>query len=501
MKKKELREHCKAKCLKVGGTVAQLKARLIEASSDLRLKNVRIPEDIVTIPRGEFQTHFRVAFCITYYQSQGSTFKDRYTIYDWGAFHVAGRARYVALSRATTRDGVQITPPPPEVVREKPGACFKCGELGHWAAECTQKNNKCSPCNFVEMDEPDLIPELPVEILKANDWVENEEDEFVQCDSPISMRILSKRSYGEQYVDEFIRYYELAQVNKSRSLPMRATAAQKNPIDKHANEDYDSHCAEIVAGMKSKRDLWIDRVERENWNLNLLVDDLYVIDLDTPEAVHYFETTIKPKFEDEFSTCPLQTTRKGFHYFFVRPTRCKHFNKARAYKDENGELLEIDCCTSASTGTRGNINVFPSKNKTWIRSIHEFPPKVMSDRLYEYLDKHYVGMKRQGATKTVVSEKRPRQEVLLNDTTKYWTDHVAEASGCPTNGITWSSSTRGRVMTNNRKCMANPNHTAEHDNAFIDIMPDGSLKYTCKSARCGKTIVIAAPISVCGMCQ
>ena len=128
---------------------------------------------------------------------------------------------------------------------------------------------------------------------------------------------------------------------------MRATADKKNPIDKHANEDYDTKCAEIVGGMRANRDLWVDRVEREKWNLNLLVDDLYVIDLDTPEAVEYFETTIMPKFEDEFSTCPLQKTRKGFHYFFVRPNGCTHYSKARAYHNENGDPIEIDCCTIA----------------------------------------------------------------------------------------------------------------------------------------------------------
>jgi len=339
-----------------------------------------------------------------------------------------------------------------------------------------------------------------IKFIKARDWIANDEDEFVQCDSPMSLRRLSKRSYGEEYVDEFIRYYELAQINGSRSLPMRATAAQKNPIDKHANEDYDTKCAALVEDMKNNRDLWVDRVEREQWNLNLLVDDLYVIDLDTPESVEYFETTIKPKFEDEFSTCPLQKTRKGFHYFFVRPTGCTHFNKARAYKDDEGIPVEIDCCTIASTGTRGNINVFPSKNKVWLRSINEYPPEVMSDRLYEYLDKHYIGLKNKASTKTVTGENRQREEVSLTSETKYWTDFIASQSGCSTSSISWSSSTRGRVMAEKRKCLADQNHIAEHDNAFIDIMKDGSLKYTCKSARCGKTIVFAKP-NQCVICN
>ena len=64
-----------------------------------------------------------------------------------------------------------------------------------------------------------------IEESTAKGWIENEEDDYVQCDSPISRRNLTKRSYGALFVDEFIRYYELAQVNESRSLPMRATVS------------------------------------------------------------------------------------------------------------------------------------------------------------------------------------------------------------------------------------------------------------------------------------
>ena len=474
MKKEELRDHCRQKKLKVGGKNAALIERLQNASSDILLRldddePVRVQLSLkgssvrvqlssakpIRVPRHLFQKHFYVAYGITYFQSQGCTITGRYTIWDWDFYHVNWRAKNVAMSRATSKANVQIAPPKSEAKEE----------------------------------------------LNARGWIENEEDEYVQCDSPISIRRLSKRTYGEQYVDEFIRYYELSQVNESRSLPMRATAAQKNPIDKHAYEDYDTKCEEIVADMQSNRDLWVDRVEREQWNLNLLLDDLYVIDLDTTEAVEYFETIIMPKFEQEFATCPLQKTRKGFHYFFVRPEGCTHFNKARAYKDEQGNAVEIDCCTIASTGTRGNINVFPSKNKSWVRSIHEYPPQVMTDRLYEYLDKHYNGLKTKAARKTVTGEKRQREEVTLNDTTKFWTDYIAKNSDCPTSSILWSSTTRGRVMAENRKCLADQNHIAEHDNAFIDIMKNESLKYTCKSARCGKSIVITKPSSQWGICN
>ena len=108
MKKAELKQICKDRGLKYGGNKKTLLDRLLEASSDLRLKNVRNDEDIVTIPRDKFQMFFRVAFCITYHQSQGSTMDYKYTIFDWEAYHVDNRAKYVALSRATSSKNVQI---------------------------------------------------------------------------------------------------------------------------------------------------------------------------------------------------------------------------------------------------------------------------------------------------------------------------------------------------------------------------------------------------------
>ena len=127
----------------------------------------------------------------------------------------------------------------------------------------------------------------------------------------------------------------------------------------------------------------------------------------------------------------------------------------------------------------------------------------MSDRLYKYLDDHHIGLKTKAATKTVTGDKRPREELTLDDTNKYWTDYIVSQSGCSTSSISWSLSTRGRITAKNRKCLADSNHIAEHDNAFIDIMEDGSLKYSCKSARCGKTIVIAgsAVANQCVTCK
>ena len=124
----------------------------------------------------------------------------------------------------------------------------------------------------------------------------------------------------------------------------------------------------------------------------------------------------------------------------------------------------------------------------------------MSERLYNYLDAHYIGLKNKAATKTN-GEKRHREEVILNESTSKWTEYIAEKSGCSKMCVSWSSDTRGRVNAPHRKCLADCNHTAEHDNAFIDILPDGSLKYQCKSARCGKCVILPQDsISVVASC-
>ena len=146
MKKEQLREHCRQKKLKVGGKNAELIERLQDASSDILLR-LDDDEDAepVRVPRHLFQKHFYVAYAITYFQSQGCTLTDRYTIWDWDFYHADWRAKNVAMSRATSKANVQIAPPQKTVKqKEKPGACFKCGELGHWYLECPQ--NQCVPC-------------------------------------------------------------------------------------------------------------------------------------------------------------------------------------------------------------------------------------------------------------------------------------------------------------------------------------------------------------------
>jgi hypothetical protein len=62
----------------------------------------------VTIATRDFHKYFYIGFCITVYASQGATFNEKYTIWDWDHPNMCDRAKYVALSRATDIDNIQI---------------------------------------------------------------------------------------------------------------------------------------------------------------------------------------------------------------------------------------------------------------------------------------------------------------------------------------------------------------------------------------------------------
>ena len=56
----------------------------------------------------DFHKNFYPGFCITVYASQGETYKDKYTIYDWNFEHFCNKAKYVAMSRSSDINNIQI---------------------------------------------------------------------------------------------------------------------------------------------------------------------------------------------------------------------------------------------------------------------------------------------------------------------------------------------------------------------------------------------------------
>ena len=56
----------------------------------------------------EFSNQFLLAFCITIHCSQGQTYSEKYTIYDWNHPRFNKKLAYVALSRSTKYEYIQI---------------------------------------------------------------------------------------------------------------------------------------------------------------------------------------------------------------------------------------------------------------------------------------------------------------------------------------------------------------------------------------------------------
>ena len=56
----------------------------------------------------EFHKYFYLGFCITIHASQGETFNTKYTIYDWEITPFCNKAKYVAMSRSTDINNIQI---------------------------------------------------------------------------------------------------------------------------------------------------------------------------------------------------------------------------------------------------------------------------------------------------------------------------------------------------------------------------------------------------------
>jgi len=55
-----------------------------------------------------FHRVFQPGYCITAHKAQGDTFEERYTIYDFNHPHMVPYGRYVAFTRGTSIESVQI---------------------------------------------------------------------------------------------------------------------------------------------------------------------------------------------------------------------------------------------------------------------------------------------------------------------------------------------------------------------------------------------------------
>ena len=63
-------------------------------------------DDTFQIATKDFHKFYYLGFCLTIHASQGESFSDRYTIYDW--YQLEPKAKYVAMSRGTNIQNIQI---------------------------------------------------------------------------------------------------------------------------------------------------------------------------------------------------------------------------------------------------------------------------------------------------------------------------------------------------------------------------------------------------------
>jgi hypothetical protein len=133
-----------------------------------------------------------------------------------------------------------------------------------------------------------------------------------------------------------------------------------------------------------------------------LTCNVYVIDCDSEEAVRKLETEVVPSFPEDFAACPVQKTRTGNQYVFLRPAAgCDHDSATRAldWPSSSGGRMAVNIINNEVTNRVDLVYVVVD---TWQqadpadtgRSISHRQPKPMSPELYAYLDEHFVGERR-----------------------------------------------------------------------------------------------------------
>lgn len=110
----------------------------------------------------------------------------------------------------------------------------------------------------------------------------------------------------------------------------------------------------------------------------LLRDDWIVIDFDDKDQAENFETSVP-----EFQQAPKQETRKGCHFYFRRTSACDANNLFCHIRPF--EKIELDILTKRQEGKEaGLISVYPSPNKTWVRSIYDTPLIDLPDKFIDF---------------------------------------------------------------------------------------------------------------------
>ena len=109
----------------------------------------------------------------------------------------------------------------------------------------------------------------------------------------------------------------------------------------------------------------------------LLLRSLCAVDFDDEESAAVFEAE-----HPELQRAPMETTRSGRHYLFLRPRYADEEGFWDGARQKGGGLA-VDFKSVCSTNTSGLLVVAPSTNKRWVRPPWEHAPEEIPRSLLE----------------------------------------------------------------------------------------------------------------------
>ena len=195
---------------------------------------------------------------------------------------------------------------------------------------------------------------------------------------------------SKKQVDQFLKYIQNYYPD---NIPI--PLGEKNPIWPH----------------KDGQHTWekINKYVNDNWGL--VLKTLLIIDFDDKDCYDKW----KNLFPEDFDTCPLIGTSKGYHCYFIRPAEYDEwgiFDRSR-FQGPDGD--DVDIKTICSTGTGGIVAIPPSKNKIFIRDFNDGDLQIPSENLLNHISNTW---SRKTSTKKIENDKYVFPEVV--------TEHINE---------------------------------------------------------------------------
>jgi hypothetical protein len=174
--------------------------------------------------------------------------------------------------------------------------------------------------------------------------------------------------------------------------------------------------------------------------MGLLCDQgLIVIDFDDTSG---YEEMRAAGYAEFFDSTAMAKTRKGFHVFGLRTPLCDELElydgPLYTYKESGDRTNPMDLKTITNSKTKivgadgqpavyhtpGFCDVFPSPNKSWIRSVVECAPKPLPDALVRQLAEMRATVKPSTNKRKQVGEprapKKPKKELYYDAGTPFW---------------------------------------------------------------------------------